>query len=137
MLNIYGSGRLATNPEMRSITSNRTGEVTSFCTVRLASHNDYPSEKTSFVRINAWGAKATYLFKAGTKGSYLEFDGELTIPEYDKEKERQYEPEIQIGGKGHLRVLVLQKKPEKPSDEGVWIDGLEEDDIPYYGKGVE
>ena len=145
MLHVYGSGRLTADPEMHSVTSHRTGEKQSFCTVRLASNNDYPSDKTSFLRVNAWGSKGTYLWKAGKKGSYLEFDGELTIPEYDKEKGRQYEPELQIGAKGHLRVLVLQKKQaqaemsaqEDTVSENAWIEDLNEEDLPFYGEGGE
>ncbi|WOC32371.1 MULTISPECIES: single-stranded DNA-binding protein [Caproicibacterium] len=127
MLHIYGTGRLVAAPEMKQIPSKKTGEARELCSVRIASDNDYPSEKSSFIRLNAWGAKARYLYKAGHKGSYVEFDGELTIPEYDKSVEKQYEPELQISAKGHLRVLVLQKRTAASDD-------YPEESTPYYGE---
>lgn len=145
MLKIYGAGRLVSDPEMRNVTSKRTGEVRSLCTVRIASDNDYPSEETSFIRINAWGPRAIYLYKAGQKGIYIEFDGELRIPPYDKDKERQYEPVIEIGSSGHLNILILQKQQgadtnasssvseQTPIEPVPIYTDYSEEDLPFFG----
>ena len=128
MLHIYGTGRLVAAPEMKQVPS-KGGEARDLCSVRIASDNDYPSEKSSFIRLNAWGAKAKYLFKAGQKGSYVEFDGELVIPEFDKSAGRQYDPELQVGAKGHLHILVLQKRTDAEP-----VTEYPDEPAPYYGE---
>lgn len=128
MLEAKAIGRLVANPQMHSIIKN-DAEYT-ICEFRLACQQR--KDKVSFIRVTAWRGMGDFIFKNVKKGQKVYIGGTLRIPQYDKEKERSYEPYIVA-----YTFEFCDSKPkdmETPSEENAsndenFADTLSEEDL--------
>ncbi len=130
MLVATAIGRLVAEPQLREI--KRDNKTYSVCEFRLACQQR--KDKVDFVKVAAWRGMGDFIFNHVHKGQKIFVSGELTIPPYDKEKGRAFEPYItvkQFEFCDSKKKELAQEPPAEapaPDDESLY-DSFSEDDI--------
>ena len=110
MLDAAAIGRLVADPTMRKVTKNDKED--NVCEFRLACQQR--KDKPSFINVTAWQGMGDFIFKNCRKGQKIYVSGTLTIPPFDKEKRRAYDPYVCV-----REFEFCDSKPKKPEQAKV------------------
>lgn len=112
MLEATAIGRLVAEPQLREIKKN--DHVYNVCEFGLACQQR--KDKVDFVKAAAWRGMGDFIFKHVQKGQKVFVSGELTIPPFDKEKGRAFEPYITVKDFEFCDSKKKELKEEPPAE---------------------
>lgn len=130
MLEARTIGRLVAEPQQRDI--KKGDNIYKICEFRLACQQR--KDKVDFIKVAAWRGMGDFIFTHVQKGQKIFVSGELTIPPFDKEKGRAFEPYItvkQFEFCDSKKKELTQEPPAEapaPDDESLY-NSYSEDDI--------
>lgn len=126
----YGIGRITSDLELR-----KTPAGKSACSFTLAC--DKPNKKqlesegkpsADFIRMVAWGKTAELLCQYCGKGTQLFVDGDIVAGSYvDNNGKTQFTTEVNV----REVKFLSQGKNNKPTDEAVPLELINNDDLPF------
>jgi single-strand DNA-binding protein len=132
-----GIGRVGTDPEVKTLDSNKMVAKFSFATIERYTQNNERKEETTWHNIVVWGKLAEIAEKWVKKGNQLAIEGKVKTRSWDdKDGHKKYITEIvadsfeMIGPKPEAKPEVKQE-PMLPNDPENTTDPDPNNDLPF------